>query len=67
MGVGDRRHATDALLAGKTPRTHFTSTWVAPEPVWAGVEISSPTGIQSTDRQARSQSLHRLGFPGPFR
>jgi hypothetical protein len=29
-------------------------------------KISPPTGIRSPDRQARSQSLYQLSYPGPF-
>jgi hypothetical protein len=34
-------------------------------PVWTGAEILVPTGILSPDRPARSESLHRLRYPGP--
>jgi hypothetical protein len=34
----------------------------APGPVWTGAENLSPTGIRSTDRSARSQSLYRLSY-----
>ena len=36
----------------------------APGPVWTGAENLAPTGIQSPDRPARSQSLYRLRYPG---
>jgi hypothetical protein len=36
-----------------------------PGPVWTGVENLAPTGIQSPDRPARSESLYRLSYPGP--
>ena len=29
-------------------------------------KISPPTGIRSTDRPARTESLYRLSYPGPF-
>jgi hypothetical protein len=32
-------------------------------PVWTGAKNLAPTGIRSSDRPARSQSLHRLGYP----
>ena len=35
------------------------AVWV-PGPVWTGAENLAPTGIQSPDRPARSQSLYRL-------
>jgi hypothetical protein len=66
MWVDERRHATAALLTGKTPRTHFTGSWWAPGPVWAGLENLAPTGIRSPDRPAGSESLYRLRFPGPL-
>ena len=56
-----------------TPRPLFTpgkdpvpivhqAGWV-PGPVWTGAENLSPTGVQSPDRPARSQSLYRLRYP----
>ena len=36
----------------------------APGPGWTGAENLAPTGIRSPDRPARSQSLHRLRYPG---
>jgi len=56
-----------------TPRPLFTpekdlvpivqeAVWV-PGPVWTGAENLAPTGIQSPDRPARSQSLYRLSYP----
>ena len=38
--------------------------WV-PAPVWTGAENLASTGIQSPDRPARSNSLHRLSYHGP--
>ena len=35
----------------------------APGPVWTGAENLAPTGIQSQDRPARSQSLYLLSYP----
>ena len=36
----------------------------APGPVWTSAEnLAPPTGIRSTDRPARSQSLYRLNYP----
>ena len=35
----------------------------APGPVWTSAESLAPTGIQSPDRPARSQSLYRLRYP----
>jgi hypothetical protein len=68
---------TTALEGGvisSTPPPHFTpgkdlvpivqeAGW-APGPVWTGAEnVAPPTGIQSPDRPARSQSLYRLIYP----
>ena len=38
----------------------------APGPVWTGGENLAPTGIRSADRPARSESLYRLSYPGPY-
>ena len=59
-------------MVSSTPRPYFTpgkepvpivqvAGW-APGPVWKGAK-SRPTGIQSPDRPARSQSLYRLSYP----
>jgi hypothetical protein len=37
-----------------------------PGPVWTSTEISTPTGIRSSDRPGRSESLYRLRYPGHF-
>ena len=39
--------------------------WV-PGPVWTDAEYLVQTGIRSPDRPARSESLYRLSYPGPF-
>jgi hypothetical protein len=33
--------------------------------VWTGAENLASTGIQSSDRPARSEQLYRLRYPGP--
>ena len=38
----------------------------APGPVWTDAENLAPTGIRSPDRPARSESLYRLSYQGPF-
>jgi hypothetical protein len=38
----------------------------APGPVWTGTENLAPTRIRLPDRPARSESLHRLRYPGPL-
>jgi len=35
-----------------------------PGPVWTGVENLAPTDIRSPDHPARSESPHRLSYPG---
>ena len=39
--------------------------WV-PGPVWKGAESLAPTGIRFPDRPARSESLYRQSYPGPY-
>ena len=56
------------LLGRFTPSTEPVrivqeASW-APRPVWTGAENLAPTGIRSPDRPGRSESLHRLGYPG---
>jgi hypothetical protein len=64
MGVGDQRHAPAALPPAKIryplyrmggPQGRFRRMW----------KFSSPTGIRTQDRPARSESLFRLSYPGP--
>jgi hypothetical protein len=38
--------------------------WV-PGPVWTGAENPASTEIRSPDRPGRSESQHRLSYPGP--
>ena len=64
MGVGGQRHASAALLPGKT-RYPFYRRLGGPQCRSGGVQkISPPTGIQSPDRPARSESLYRLSYSG---
>ena len=66
MGVGGQRHAPAALLSGKEPVPIVQEAGWAPGPVWTGAEnLASPSGIRSTGRPARSESLYRLSYPGP--
>ena len=51
-----------ALPLGKT-RYHCTGGWVGPR---AGLDGKSRPGIRSPDRPARSESLHRLRYPGRY-
>jgi hypothetical protein len=40
---------------------------VGPRALWMDVENLAPTGIRSSDRPDRSESLYRLSYPGPDR
>jgi hypothetical protein len=44
---------------------HCVRGWIGPGPVWTGAGKLAPAGIRSSIRPARSQSLHRLRYPGP--
>jgi hypothetical protein len=46
----------------KDPVLIVLETGWAPELVWTGAENLAPTGIRSSDRPARSQSLYRLSY-----
>ena len=62
-GVSGQQHAPAALYPQERPCTHCTGGWVGPRAGLDGRKISSPTGIRSPDRPARSQSLYRLRYP----
>jgi hypothetical protein len=68
MGVSGQRYAPAAVYPReRTPGTHCTGGWVAPEPVWT--QRKNPLllpGIEprSRGRPARSQTLYRLSYPG---
>ena len=49
---------------GKDPVPIVQEAGWAPTPVWMGAENLSSTGIRCPDRQARSESLYRLSYPG---
>jgi len=51
------------FILGKDPVPIVQEAGWAPGPVWTGAENLAPTGIQSPDRPARSQSLYQLNFP----
>ena len=57
-----QRHAPAALYPGKEPVPIVQEAGWAPGPVWTGAKNLAPTGIQSPDRPARSQSLYRLRY-----
>jgi hypothetical protein len=48
------------------PGTRCKEAGLATGPVWTGAENLASTGIQSPDYPARSESLYRLRYPGPF-
>ena len=48
------------------PGTHCIGGWVGKRAGLDWREKSHPTGIRSSDRQARSESLYRLSYPGPL-
>ena len=60
MWVSGQRHAVANLPPGKRSGTCYIGGWVAPRPVWTGVENLAPIGIRSLDLPAHSKSLYRL-------
>jgi len=69
MVMGGQRHASAALLPGKTQYQLHRRQGGPRGPVWTGAEnlAPPPTGIRSSDRPARSESLYRLSYPGPMK
>jgi hypothetical protein len=64
--VGGQRHAPAAITPGKT-RYPLYRRLGGPQGRSRQVRKISPlTGIRSPDRPARSQSLYRLSYPGPY-
>ena len=60
-----------AWVVNASPRNdpisiHCTGSWVGQGRSGWARKISPPTGIRSPDRQARSQSLYWLSYPGPL-
>jgi hypothetical protein len=53
-----------SLTRGKDPVPIVQEAGWASGPVWTGSENLAPTGVRSTDRPARSESLYRLRYPG---
>ena len=51
---------------GKDPVPIVYEAGWAPGLVWTDAENLTPTGIRSPDRPARSESLYRLNYPGPY-
>jgi hypothetical protein len=64
MGVGGQHHSPAAFTPGKDTVPIVQEAGLALEPVWRGTENLAPTGIQSPDLPARSESLYRLRHPG---
>jgi hypothetical protein len=52
---------------GKHPVPIVQEAGWAPGPVGTGAENVAPTGIRSPDRSARSESLYKLYYPGPYK
>ena len=63
-GVGGQGHDPAALPPGKDPVPIVWEAGWVPGRSGRVRKISSPTGIRSPDRPARSQSLYRLSYPG---
>jgi len=57
-----QRHAPAAFTPGKDPVPIVQEAGWTPGPVWTGAENLAYTGIRSTDRPARSQSLYQLSY-----
>jgi len=64
-GVDRQCHVLAALYPQEDPVPIVQEAGWAPGPVWTGAENLAPTGFRSPDRPARSESLHRLSYPGP--
>jgi hypothetical protein len=58
MWAVGQRHAPAALPRERDP----VPTGWAPGTAWTGAENLVPTGIRSSDRPARSESLYRLRY-----
>jgi hypothetical protein len=54
------------LYPGKDPVPIVQEAGWFPGPVWTGAENLTPTGIRSPGRQACSELLYRLSYPGPI-
>ena len=66
MWVGGHRHAPATFTPGEDPVPIVQEAGCAPGLVWIGAENLAPTGIQSPDLLARSESLYRLSLRGPL-
>jgi hypothetical protein len=54
------------FIPGKVPVPIVKEAGWAPGPVWTCAKNQAPNGIRSADSPARSQSLYRLSYPGPY-
>jgi hypothetical protein len=64
---GSRGTAVPVTLPpGKDPVLTARKGMWAPGPVWAGVKFLAPNWIRSPACPARSESLHRLSYRGPW-
>jgi hypothetical protein len=60
---GDSVTPRPLFTAGKDPVPIVQEAGWAPEPIWTGADNLAPTGILSTDRPVRSQSLYWMNYP----
>jgi hypothetical protein len=65
MGVGDQRHATEALPLGKRAVTRCIGSQVVAKTSPTGEQDLAPTGIRSPYCVACSELLYRLRRAGP--
>ena len=54
-----------AVPRGNGTAVHCTGGCVDPVPVWTGEENLVPTGIRTSGRPARGESLYLLSYPAP--
>jgi hypothetical protein len=66
MGVGVQSYASVALPPGKRHGTHCIGGYVGPGLVRTDVENLDPTGIRSSVRPTRSETLYRLCYSCPL-
>ena len=64
MGVGGQHLASAALPPTRDAVPIVQEAVWTPGPVWTFAEILGRTGIRSSDRPARNESLYRLRYPG---
>ena len=57
-GVKGQRQATAAFYPREDPVPMVQESGWAPVSVWTDLDNLAPTGIRSSDRQARTQSLY---------